>query len=119
MKSFVGQKSEAFALRIVNLYRHLTDKKKEYIIAKQVLRAGTSIVANLSESDFSFSKKEYLAKVYISLKECSETLYWLRLLNNSRLITQKQFDSIYIDCEELVKLPTKTVKTLKNSLEKK
>jgi len=78
MKSFVGQKSELFALRIINLYKHLTDKKKEFVLSKQALRSGTSIGANLSESDYSFSKKEYLAKVYIAIKECSETLYWLR-----------------------------------------
>jgi len=62
MKSFIGQKSEIFALRIVKLYKHLSDKKKEFVLSKQVLRSGTSIGANLAESDFSFSKKRISGK---------------------------------------------------------
>jgi four helix bundle protein len=115
MKSFVGQKSELFAIRIVNLYKYLYEKKKEFVLSKQVLRAGTSIGANLAESDFAISRKEYLAKVYIALKECSETLYWLRLLKESRLITKLQFDSIYPECEELGRVLSKSIKTLKKS----
>lgn len=80
MKSFVGQKSELFALRVINLYKHLTDKKKEFILSKQILRSGTSIGANLAESDFSFSKKEYTAKVYIALKECAETFILVAII---------------------------------------
>ncbi|MDR0741368.1 MAG: four helix bundle protein [Rickettsiales bacterium] len=116
MKSFVGQKSEKFALRIINLCRHLHNKKNEFVLSKQILRSGTSIGANLAESDFSISKKEYLAKIYIAIKECSETLYWLRLLRDSELISQKEFCSIYPECEELGKLLSKSIKTIKKTV---
>ena len=73
-------KSKAFALRIVKLYKYLCDEKHEYILSKQILRSGTSIGANIAESECAISEKDFLLKIYTSLKECSETLYWLDLL---------------------------------------
>ncbi len=69
------QKSVDFAIRIINLYKYLVDKKKEFVLSKQVLRSGTSIGANLSEAECAISKNDFLAKVYIAYKECSETQY--------------------------------------------
>ena len=108
------EKSEAFAVRIVKLYKFLTETKKENILSKQILRSGTSIGANLAESEYAISADDFTAKVYIALKECAETEYWLRLLKNTEYITQEQFDSIFDDCEELRKLLSSITKTMKN-----
>lgn len=111
-------KSKRLAVRIVNLYKFLCDDKKEYVLSKQVLRSGTSIGANLSESETAMSKKDFLAKVYIALKECSETLYWLELLQETDYLTDTMFDSIYNDCLELKKMLSSTTKTLNSQLSK-
>ena len=73
-------KSKRFAIRVVHLYQYLCREKNEYTLSKQFLRSGTSIGANLAESECAMSKKDFLAKVYIALKECNETLNWLELL---------------------------------------
>ena len=76
----VQQKSRLFAVRIVRLYQYLCREKNEYVLSKQLLRSGTSIGANVAESECAFSRKDFLAKMYIAFKECNETLYWLDLL---------------------------------------
>ena len=76
----VKYKSKRFAVRIVNLYKYLCNEKKEFVLSKQILRSGTSIGANIAESECAISRRDFLAKVYIALKECAETLYWLDLL---------------------------------------
>jgi four helix bundle protein len=106
-------KSKLFALRIIRLYKHLIDKKKEFVLSKQILRCGTSIGANLAEAECAISKNDFISKVYIALKECAETQYWLDLLKDSGYITQKEYDSIFADCSEITKILTKTTKTLK------
>jgi four helix bundle protein len=105
-------KSYAFALRIIKLYAYLRDRKNEYVLSKQILRSGTSIGANLAESKFAISRNDFLSKVYISLKECSETLYWLKLLKDSNFITQKQFESLYSECGEIAKMLSATTKPI-------
>ncbi len=104
-------KSKAFALRIIRLYKFLCDEKREYIMSKQILRSGTSIGANIREAESGFSKKDFTAKMGIALKEAAETAYWLELLHESEYISKEQFDSIYHDNEELLKLLTAIVKT--------
>ena len=111
-ESITLQKSKTFAIRIVNLCRYLCETKKEYVLSKQILRSGTSIGANLSESTCAISRKEFAAKVYIALKECTETEYWLELLYQTEYLSKEEYDSIHNDCEELKKLLTATTKTL-------
>ena len=105
-------KSKRFAVRIVNLYRFLCNDKKEYVLSKQLLRSGTSIGANLSEAESAMSRKDFLAKVYIALKECSETLYWIELLHETDYLTDIMFDSVYSDCLEIKRMLNSTTKTL-------
>ena len=105
-------KSKKFAIRIVHLYQYLCCEKKEFVLSKQLLRCGTSIGANLAESECAISKKDFLAKVYIALKECSETLYWLELLWETGYLSQPEYASIYSDCDELRKMLSSTTKTL-------
>jgi len=105
-----------FAIRIIKLYQYLTEKKKEFVLSKQVLRSGTSIGANRMEAVHAFSGKDFLHKNEIALGECAETLYWLELLVATGYITAKQFTSISADCEELLKLLISIVKSLKQNL---
>ena len=109
--SITLEKSKAFAIRIVNLYKFLSNHKKEYVLSKQVLRSGTSIGANLSEAIYGISKKDFLSKVFVSLKECAETLYWLELLYKTDYISEQEYKSMNEDCVELVKLFTSIAKT--------
>jgi len=104
-------KSKKFAIRIYNLYKYLCDKKHEFTLAQQLLRSGTSIGANLSEAQYSVSKKEFLVKAKISLKECAETEYWLDLLKETNLITKDEYNSIINDCKELLRLLISISKT--------
>ena len=113
-KASVKDKSEGFAIRIIKLYKYLTAEKNEYVIAKQILRSGTSIGANLAEADYAISKSEFLSKLYISLKETSETLYWLRLLVKTDYISEMEYRSLYMDCEEIRKMLSASTKTLKS-----
>jgi four helix bundle protein len=109
-------KSRKFAIRIYKLYKHLCDEKKEYNLAKQILRSGTSIGANLTEAQYSVSKKEFLVKTTISLKECAETEYWLDLLKETKLITETEYTSLIKDNKEILRLLITTVKTTKSKI---
>jgi four helix bundle protein len=112
-------KSKDFAIRIVRLYQYICEEKREYVLSKQLLRSGTSIGANLSESIYGISYKDFLSKVYISLKECAETKYWIELLYKTDYLTETQFNSIDEDCTELIKLLTATSKTAATNLKSK
>ena len=112
MEGVTLAKSKAFAVRIVNLYKYLCKNYNLYDIASQVLRCGTSIVANLSESEFAISRNDFKTKIYIALKEAGETKFWLELLHDTKYIDDKSFESIYKDCLELIRLLISTTKTL-------
>ena len=105
-------KSKNFAIRIVRLYQYLCTEKKEFVLSKQLLRSGTSIGANLAEAIYGRSDKDFLSKMYISLKECAETKYWLELLFKTDYLTEQQYRSINEDCTELIKLLTSSAKTM-------
>ena len=112
-------KSKKFAVRIVNLYRHLCEEKKEYVLSKQVLRSGTSVGANLAEAEYAISEKDFLAKIYLALKECGETLFWLDLLFDTDYLTEIEYNSIHEEALELLKMFKATNKTLANKLNSK
>ena len=113
-RSFIYNKCLDFTVRIVRLYTFLTNEKKEYVLSKQVLRSGTSIGANLAEAQYGISKKDFLSKVYISLKETAETMYWLQALQRAGYLNDEEFTSIFSDCEELKKLFMSITKTTKH-----
>ena len=114
MEPVVQEKSFAFAVRIVNLCKHLRDEKKEYALSKQLLRSGTSIGANVSEAQQAQSKPDFVNKMNIALKEAYETNYWLRLLNATEYLNKKEFKSIVDDCSELENLLIAIIKAAKN-----
>lgn len=113
MENIVVEKSKAFALRIIKLYKYLDTNHKIDVISTQILKSGTSIGANVKEAIRAQSKADFYAKLNISLKEASETEYWLELLYESEYITKEQFDSIYSDCQELLRILTSITKTQK------
>ena len=113
MENILKDKSYRFALRIVKLYKHLTEKNKEYVLSKQVLRSGTSIGANVTEGGQAQSRSDFIHKLSIAHKESFETEYWLNLLHDGEYITTKQFESLVEECKELQKILTTSIKTAK------
>ncbi len=110
-KNIIVDKSKVFAIRIINLYKYLCDEKKEYVLSRQLLRSGTSIGANIKEAIRGQSKDDFAHKMNISLKEASESEYWLELLYETDYITEQQFNSIIGDCTELIKILTSIIKS--------
>ena len=111
---FIRGKCMEFAVDIVNLYKKLSEEKREYVLSKQVLRSGTSIGANLYEAQKGISKNDFLAKIYISLKETVETEYWIELLVKTNYITKEEYNKLYSKCKELTKLFDSITKKTKN-----
>lgn len=112
-KSILKDKSFAFAVRIAKLYKHLAEVKREYVLSKQLLRSGTSIGANIREANNAESTADFIHKLAIAQKETDETLYWLEILNSVELLTQKEFDSLYNDALELLKMIRSSILTVK------
>ena len=115
MENIIVIKSKAFAIRIVKLNNYLNDNKKEYVLSKQILKSGTSIGANVKEAIRGQSKADFYAKMNIALKEASETEYWLEILYETDYLEKALFESIYADCEELIKILISISKTQNNS----
>ena len=107
-------KSSAFAIRIVKLVLYLQEKKREFVISKQLLRSGTSVGANVKEAVRGQSKADFTAKMNIALKEASETGYWLKILHEKDYLSDSEFESIYADNKEIIKILMSIVKTSGN-----
>jgi len=112
--NIIQEKSFAFAVRIVNLYKYLYEEKKEFVLSKQILRSGTSIGANIEESIGGQSDKDFFTKVTIAYKEARETVYWLKLLLATDYLNQEQADSLLKDAEEICKIIGKIQLSMKN-----
>ena len=112
-ENILKEKSFLFAVRIFNLYKFLKKQHGEYIISQQLIRCGTSVGAIVREAEHAESLKDFIHKLSIGLKEANESKYWLDLLFATEFITKKMFESLNIDCEELLKLLTASVKTSK------
>ncbi len=111
--NIIQQKSFAFAIRIVNLYKFLASEKKEFVLSKQLLRSGTSVGANIEESIGGQSDKDFLSKLSIAYKEARESMYWLKLLQATEYLTNEQAESLLHDAEEICKIIGKIQITLK------
>ena len=110
-ENIITKKAFAFSVRIVKLYKYLTAQKKEYIISRQVCKSGTSIGANIAEAQRGQTKADFYAKLSIALKEAHETYYWLRLLNTTEYLNEKEFVSIEKDIKEIIALLMAICKT--------
>ncbi len=113
MNNAIEEKSFSFAVRIVKLCKHLRNSKKEFVLTKQLLRAGTSIGANVSEAQQAQSRPDFISKLNIALKECSETEYWIRLLAATDYLSETEKASILRDCLEVKRLLVSIVKSAK------
>ena len=112
--SIIAEKSLAFAIRIVKLCRIITETKHENVLSKQLLRSGTSIGANVREALQGQSRRDFIAKMSIALKEAAETEYWLLLMKETNYLTEKEYLSIAADCAELNKILIAIVKNTKD-----
>ena len=118
MKSdnIIQEKSFAFAIRIVNLYKYLTSEKKEFVLSKQILKSGTSIGANIEESIGAQSDKDFLNKISISYKEARESIFWLKLLQATNYLSAEETESLLSNAEELCKILGKIQISIKNRI---
>ena len=114
-ENIIKTKSVSFAVRIINLYKFLISEKKEFVMAKQILKSGTSVGACIRESETAESKSDFKHKLGIAQKEINETIYWLELLKETQFIEKNQFESLNTDAIELMKLLTSILKKLKTA----
>jgi four helix bundle protein len=114
-KNVILDKSFEFAVRIVNLNKHIISEKKEYVLSKQILRSGTAIGALIRESQHAESNADFIHKLSIALKEANETDYWLLLLNKTDFLNEEQYLSLKNDIEELIKLLVSIIKSSKEN----
>ena len=118
--SILHIKSYAFAVRITKMFLHFSGNDwKLMTIYKQVLRSGTSISANVHESEFAQSPSDFASKLHIALKEANETMNWLNLLHDTNILSEKEFESMASDCSELIALLISSIKTIKKNIKTK
>ena len=115
MNNTVEEKSFQFAVRVVNLYRHLAENKRDFVLSKQLLRCGTSIGANVAEAQQAQSRADFISKLSIALKEAYEADYWLRLLVATDYLSNQEYSSFISDCRELEKMLIAIIKTSKET----
>ena len=115
-ENIIVAKTYSFAVRVVKFCFEMQDKRKEYVISRQLLKSGTSIGTNIEESQGAISKAEFIAKVQISLKEAKETKYWLRLIKDAEVYQNELSEQLLKDCNEIIVIITSI---LKSSKEKK
>lgn len=108
-------KSTLFAVRIIRLTRHLQKIHGEYVLSKQLIRSGTSIGANVRESEKAESADDFIHKLSIAQKETNETIYWLELYYADEMLSKQEFRSIYQDVDELMRLITSSILTKKKN----
>jgi len=116
-KNAIKHKSFLFAIRVIKLYQYLCEVKKEFILSKQLLRSGTAIGALVRESQNAESKADFIHKLSIAQKECDETIYWLELLKETSYLNEKEFESIFNEADELLKMIRSAI--FNNQIQKK
>lgn len=110
------EKFMSFAIKMVNLKKYLNEQKHEYNIADQIQRSGTAIGAIHREATFAESDLDFIHKLSMAQKECNETLYWLELLNETQYISKEQFNSLYIEAEEIMHMLSASIMTMRNRI---
>ena len=115
-ENILKEESFRFAVRVVNLYKHICAEKKEFVLSKQILRSGTSVGAMIREAEHAESKTDFVHKMAIAQKEINETIYWLELLGETGYISTNEFESLNADAVEIIKMLTSSLKTAKQKL---
>lgn len=114
-KNILQEKSYNFALRIVKLCQYLNNENQEYTLTRKILDSGTSIGVFVEEAKQGENRSDFLQKLALANKEAFKTNFWLRLLHDSKILSDKQFESVIADCEELQKMLVSSLKTTKKS----
>jgi four helix bundle protein len=114
-QNLIADKSYAFALAIIQAHLYLTKEKKEFIIARQLLKSGTSVGANVREAVGAQSRADFINKMSIAFKEALETEYWLNLLKDSKLLPNKMAEDLLIECQSICRIITKIQISTKNN----
>lgn len=114
-ENVIKNKSLEFALRIVKVFQNLSGTKKEYVLSKQLLRSGTAIGALVRESEHAESKADFIHKLSIALKEANESDYWIELLYRSGYLAESEFQSLFSDLDEIIRLLVSIIKTAKGN----
>ncbi|MFD1162890.1 MULTISPECIES: four helix bundle protein [Hwangdonia] len=117
-KSILKDKSYAFAIMVVKLSQILVSEKREFVLSKQFLRSGTAVGALIREAEFAQSKKDFVNKMSIALKEANETLYWLDLLKDTGYINEEEHQLHFVLNKELVAMLVSSIKTTKSNIQK-
>lgn len=112
-ESILQQKAFEFASSIVVFYQNYSKKHKDNTLSKQLLRSATSIGANISEAQYGNSKSDFISKLHISLKETGESIYWIKLLKNTKLVEDEEADNLLYRTEEIRKMLVASLNTLK------
>jgi four helix bundle protein len=113
-ESILKTKSFNFAVRVIKLYKFLKRSNSDYVFLSQMLKCGTAIGALIREAEHAESRKDFIHKLTIGLKEANEIIYWLELLHTTEYINKKMFDSLSKDATELLKMLISSIKTSKN-----
>ncbi|NNK73013.1 MAG: four helix bundle protein [Flavobacteriaceae bacterium] len=113
--NIIQSKSYEFAIKIVNIYKHLTEEKKEYILSKQLLRSGTSIGANVEEAIGGQSRRDFYSKLSIAYKEARESHYWIRILSDTDYLDRKSAADLLSQVNEILKIIGSIRNTVRNS----
>ena len=115
-KGILIQTSLKFSAQIIKLQQYLVKQKKETIISKQIIRSATSIGANINEASYGCSKQDFIAKMHMALKECSETEYWIRLLKEAEYIDNDYASILLNDCISIKKMHISSLNTVKSNI---
>ena len=107
------EKSKQFAIRIIRFAKYLRGEQQEHTLAKQILRCGTSIGANIHEGNYASSRQDFINKFQIALKECYETEYWLDIFKASEMIDEEEYQTLFSGCSKLRVLLIKSINTAK------
>lgn len=117
-KNIIKDKTFAFAIRIVKLYKYMCDEKREFTLSKQLLRSGTSVGAMVREAEYAETTKDFIHKLSVAQKEINETIYWLALLKETEYLESQHYDSINVDAVEIIKILTSIIKNSKKNVAK-
>ena len=115
-ENIIKEKSFAFAVRIVKLYKYICEDKREYTLSKQLLRSGTSLGAMVREAEYAETTKDFLHKLAVAQKEINETIYWLALLKETEYLESHHYESINTDAVEIIKILTSIIRSTKKSV---
>jgi len=115
-ESILHKKAFDFATNIILFYENYSKNHKDNTISKQLLRSGTSIGANISEAQYGNSKNDFISKLHISLKETGESIYWIKLLKNTKLLEEQEADKLLFQAEEIKRILISSLNTAKNNV---